>query len=253
MRTREQKKADVQRFFVDKNTLPQTIALLKTRAQPVGIELVIGEIDVLNETFFGALFQYPGKNGNIIDLDAAIGKAQALSIKTVVAADLLALTLLEAPGQYGADVVVGTTQRFGIPLGYGGPHAAYFATKTDYKRNIPGRIIGQTRDLDGKPALRMALQTREQHIKRDRATSNICTAQVLLAVMAGMYAVYHGPRGLKAIAEEIHSKAKRLEQLLGDLGIEQLNDYFFDTLHLKVDSAALKTISRRKRNKFVLP
>ena len=210
VRTREQKKADVQRFFVDKNTLPQTIALLKTRAQPVGIELVIGEIDVLDETYFGALFQYPGKNGDIIDLGAAIEKAQALSIKTVVAADLLALTLLEAPGQYGVDVVVGTTQRFGIPLGYGGPHAAYFATKTDYKRNIPGRIIGQTRDLDGKPALRMALQTREQHIKRDRATSNICTAQVLLAVMAGMYAVYHGPKGLKAIEEEIHSKAKRL-------------------------------------------
>ena len=253
VRTREQKKADVQRFFVDKNTLPQTIALLKTRAQPVGIELVIGELEVLDETFFGALFQYPGKNGNIIDLGAAIGKAQALSVKTVVAADLLALTLLEAPGQYGADVVVGTTQRFGIPLGYGGPHAAYFATKTDYKRNIPGRIIGQTRDLDGKPALRMALQTREQHIKRDRATSNICTAQVLLAVMAGMYAVYHGPKGLKAIAEEIHSKAKRLEQLLGDLGIEQLNDYFFDTLHLKVDSAALKTIAEENEINLFYP
>ena len=176
--------------------------------------MVIGHLNKLDESFFGAIFQYPGKHGNIIDLPKAIEKATSLSIKTVVAADLFALTLLEAPGKYGVDVVVGTTQRFGIPLGYGGPHAAYFATKSEYKRNIPGRIIGQTRDLDGKPALRMALQTREQHIKRDRATSNICTAQVLLAVMAGMYAVYHGPKGLKEIALGIHEKAERLEDHL---------------------------------------
>lgn len=199
VRTREQKKRNSHRFFVASSTLPQTIALLNTRATPIGVEIVVGDIEQyeLDETYFGALFQYPGKNGNIIDLAAHAKKAQALEIKTVVAADLFALTLLEAPAKYDVDAVVGTTQRFGIPLGYGGPHAAYFATKEAYKRNIPGRIIGQTRDMEGKPALRMALQTREQHIKRDRATSNICTAQVLLAVMAGMYAVYHGPEGLK--------------------------------------------------------
>ena len=253
VRTRDQKKNNVQRFFVDQNTLPQTIALLQTRAQPIGIELVIGAIDALDDSFFGALFQYPGKNGTIIDLAAAMETAKTLAIKTVVAADLLALTLLEAPGNYGADVVVGTTQRFGIPLGYGGPHAAYFATKAEYKRNIPGRIIGQTRDLDGNPALRMALQTREQHIKRDRATSNICTAQVLLAVMAGMYAVYHGPKGLKAIADEIHTKAKRLEHCLNQLGIKQLNEYYFDTLHVEVDSAALKEIALRSEINLFYP
>ena len=253
VRTRDQKKNNVQRFFVDQNTLPQTIALLQTRAQPIGIELVIGAIDALDDSFFGALFQYPGKNGTIIDLAAAMETAKTLAIKTVVAADLLALTLLEAPGNYGADVVVGTTQRFGIPLGYGGPHAAYFATKEEYKRNIPGRIIGQTRDLDGNPALRMALQTREQHIKRDRATSNICTAQVLLAVMAGMYAVYHGPKGLKAIANEIHTKAKRLEHCLNQLGIKQLNEYYFDTLHVEVDSAALKEIALKSEINLFYP
>ena len=253
VRTRDQKKNNVQRFFVDQNTLPQTIALLQTRAHPIGIELVIGAIDALDDSFFGALFQYPGKNGTIIDLAAAMETAKTLAIKTVVAADLLALTLLEAPGNYGADVVVGTTQRFGIPLGYGGPHAAYFATKAEYKRNIPGRIIGQTRDLDGNPALRMALQTREQHIKRDRATSNICTAQVLLAVMAGMYAVYHGPKGLKAIANEIHTKAKRLEHCLNQLGIKQLNEYYFDTLHVEVDSAALKEIALRSEINLFYP
>ena len=253
VRTRDQKKNNVQRFFVDQNTLPQTISLLQTRAQPIGIELVIGAIDALDDSFFGALFQYPGKNGTIIDLATAIETAKTLAIKTVVAADLLALTLLEAPGNYGADVVVGTTQRFGIPLGYGGPHAAYFATKAEYKRNIPGRIIGQTRDLDGNPALRMALQTREQHIKRDRATSNICTAQVLLAVMAGMYAVYHGPKGLKAIANEIHTKAKRLEHCLNQLGIKQLNEYYFDTLHVEVDSAALKEIALRSEINLFYP
>ena len=253
VRTRDQKKNNVQRFFVDQNTLPQTISLLQTRAQPIGIELVIGAIDALDDSFFGALFQYPGKNGTIIDLAAAMETAKTLAIKTVVAADLLALTLLEAPGNYGADVVVGTTQRFGIPLGYGGPHAAYFATKAEYKRNIPGRIIGQTRDLDGNPALRMALQTREQHIKRDRATSNICTAQVLLAVMAGMYAAYHGPKGLKAIADEIHTKAKRLEHCLNQLGIKQLNEYYFDTLHVEVDSAALKEIALRSEINLFYP
>ena len=245
VRSREQKKRESHRFFVTSSTLPQTIALLNTRANPIGVEIVVGDIEQyeLDETFFGALFQYPGKHGNILDLATHIEKAKALEIKTVVAADLFALTLLEAPGKYGVDAVVGTTQRFGIPLGYGGPHAAYFATKEAYKRNIPGRIIGQTRDMEGKPALRMALQTREQHIKRDRATSNICTAQVLLAVMAGMYAVYHGPKGLKNIALEIHDKAKRLETALNSLGIEQSNIHYFDTLQIKADAVKLREIA----------
>ncbi len=245
VRSREQKKRNSHRFFVASSTLPQTIALLNTRANPIGVEIVVGDIEQyeLDETYFGALFQYPGKHGNIIDLAAHVKKAQTLEIKTVVAADLFALTLLEAPGKYGVDAVVGTTQRFGIPLGYGGPHAAYFATKEAYKRNIPGRIIGQTRDMEGKPALRMALQTREQHIKRDRATSNICTAQVLLAVMAGMYAVYHGPEGLKSIALTIHEKAKKLEVALDSIGIEQSNTHYFDTLQIKVDAIKLQKIA----------
>ena len=245
VRSREQKKRNSHRFFVASSTLPQTIALLNTRANPIGVEIVVGDIEQyeLDESYFGALFQYPGKHGDIIDLATHVEKAKALDIKTVIAADLFALTLLEAPGKYGVDAVVGTTQRFGIPLGYGGPHAAYFATKEAYKRNIPGRIIGQTRDMEGKPALRMALQTREQHIKRDRATSNICTAQVLLAVMAGMYAVYHGTEGLKNIALEIHEKAKRLEAALDSLGIEQINAHYFDTLQITVDAAKLKKIA----------
>ena len=245
VRTREQKKNNANQFFVAENTLPQTLALLRTRATPVGIEIILGNENDFTPSpeYFGAFFQYPGKNGAIIDLPSLVERANSQEIKTVVAADLLSLTLLEAPGKYGVDVVVGTTQRFGIPLGYGGPHAAYFATKQAYKRNIPGRIIGQTRDMDGKPALRMALQTREQHIKRDRATSNICTAQVLLAVMAGMYAAYHGPEGLKGIAEEIHNKTKRLESILNGLGIQQNNNAFFDTLHVNVEAKKLQSIA----------
>ena len=197
VRNREQKKNKVIKFFVDSNVLPQTLALLETRSEPLGIELVVGnpnEFDY-SANFFGALLQYPGKHGQITDFEGFTKKAIASDIKVAVAADILSLVKLQAPGDWGVDVVVGTTQRFGIPLGYGGPHAAYFATKESYKRHIPGRIIGVTKDLDGNFGLRMALQTREQHIKRDRATSNICTAQVLLAVMAGMYAVYHGPEG----------------------------------------------------------
>ena len=168
----------------------------------MGIELVIGNHEEFEfgSDFYGALLQYPGKYGQVYDYANFVSKAKENEIKVAVAADILSLVLLTPPGEFGVDVVVGTTQRFGIPLGYGGPHAAFFATKEEYKRNIPGRIIGVTKDTDGKPALRMALQTREQHIKRDKATSNICTAQVLLAVMAGMYAVYHGPKGLKYIA-----------------------------------------------------
>ena len=253
IRSRDQKKNNSSKLFVSDQVLPQTLAVLKTRATPLEIELVVGsEKDFdYDESFFGALFQYPGKFGEIIDLQSAVDKAKILGIKTIVAADLLSLTLLEAPGQYGVDIVVGTTQRFGIPLGYGGPHAAFFATKVEYKRYIPGRIIGQTIDQDGNPALRMALQTREQHIKRDRATSNICTAQVLLAVMAGMYCVYHGPKGLKKIAKKIHLNTAKLEKKLIALGLTQLNTYFFDTLRVKVDANKIKAVAEKKEINFL--
>ena len=253
IRSRDQKKNNSSKLFVSDQVLPQTLAVLKTRATPLEIELVVGsEKDFdYDESFFGALFQYPGKFGKIINLQSAVDKAIILGIKTIVAADLLSLTLLEAPGQYGVDIVVGTTQRFGIPLGYGGPHAAFFATKVEYKRYIPGRIIGQTIDQDGNPALRMALQTREQHIKRDRATSNICTAQVLLAVMAGMYCVYHGPKGLKKIAKKIHLNTAKLEKKLIALGLTQLNTYFFDTLRVKVDANKIKAVAEKKEINFL--
>ena len=252
VRSREQKESKADKLFVSEDILPQSLAVLKTRALPLGIELLVGEVEKVDfdASFFGAFFQYPGKDGAISDLRARVIKAKAFGLKTIVAADLLSLTLLEAPGNYDVDVVVGTTQRFGIPLGYGGPHAAYFATKADYKRNIPGRIIGQTRDQDENPALRMALQTREQHIKRDRATSNICTAQVLLAVMAGMYAVYHGPKGLKRIAKRIHLNAAKLEKKLSDLGLYQLNDYYFDTLRIKINAAAVKAEAEKNKINF---
>ena len=252
VRSTEQKKSGANKLFVSQDILPQSLAVLKTRATPLGIELVLGNIETINfdSSFFAAFFQYPGKHGNIINLPNGVGKAKAIDLKTIVAADLLSLTLLEAPGTYGVDVVVGTTQRFGIPLGYGGPHAAYFATKADYKRNIPGRIIGQTKDMDDNPALRMALQTREQHIKRDRATSNICTAQVLLAVMAGMYAVYHGPKGLRKIAKRIHLNTAKLEKKLVDLGLVQINEYYFDTLRIKINAEAVKTAAEKNEINF---
>ena len=254
-RTRDQKKNEAHSFFVDENILPQTLSLLKTRSTPLGIELIVGnpENEVFSKGFFGAIFQYPGKHGEIPNIKKCLKKVQELGIFTVVAADIMSLVLLESPGQYGADVVVGTTQRFGIPLGYGGPHAAFFATKEHYKRNIPGRIIGQTRDLNEKTALRMALQTREQHIKRDRATSNICTAQVLLAVMAGMYAIYHGPKGLQFIAKKIHQKTSSLDEKLTDLGLTQKNKFFFDTLSIEADSIAIKKIAEKKEINFYYP
>lgn len=254
-RSRTQKQNKALQFFVDEALLPQTHSLLETRSKPLGIELVVGnaESHEFSPAYFGAIFQYPGKNGAIPDLKKWIAKAQAFELATVVAADLMSLVLLESPGTYGADVVVGTTQRFGIPLGYGGPHAAFFATKSSYKRNIPGRIIGQTKDLDENPALRMALQTREQHIKRDRATSNICTAQVLLAVMAGMYAVYHGPKGLKHIAQGIHNKAKQLNARLSQLGVSQKNEFFFDTLQLQGDAQEIKKRAEAAQMNFYYP
>ncbi len=237
VRERAQKKNGANKFFVSEEILPQTLSLLETRSSPIGIELVIGNHESFDfsEGFFGAMLQYPGKSGKVHDYKSFVATANDAGIKVAVAADILSLVLLEAPGNFGVDVVVGTTQRFGIPLGYGGPHAAYFATKEAYKRNIPGRIIGVTKDTDGNRAMRMALQTREQHIKRDRATSNICTAQVLLAVMAGMYAVYHGPEGLKYIANKVHNTATTLADALEKLGYYQANDTYFDTISIKTD------------------
>ncbi len=255
VRAKAKKKAKANKFFVSQEVLPQTLSLLETRSKPLGIELVVGdhrEFD-FDSAYFGALLQYPGKSGEIFDYQEFIEKCKALEIKTAVAADILSLVKLKAPGDYGVDAVVGTTQRFGIPLGYGGPHAAYFATKEEYKRNIPGRIIGVSKDKNGEVALRMALQTREQHIKRDRATSNICTAQVLLAVMAGMYAVYHGPNGLKHIANQVHYKATTLAQALSDLGYQQLNKTYFDTLRVKANAKQVQEIAEASEINFYYP
>src|SRR5690606_23682356 len=232
LRSRQQKKDGAHKFLVSPEVLPQTLALLRTRAIPLGIELHIADCEdfEFSPEFYGALLQYPGKHGQLYDYASFVEKAKAHEVKVAVAADIMSLVVLTPPGQWGVDVVVGTTQRFGIPLGYGGPHAAFFATKDEYKRNIPGRIIGVSKDTDGNFALRMALQTREQHIKRDKATSNICTAQVLLAVMAAMYAVYHGPEGLKYIARKIHRQTLALARALEALGLKQTNTGFFDTL-----------------------
>ncbi|MAT89738.1 MAG: glycine dehydrogenase (aminomethyl-transferring) [Flavobacteriaceae bacterium] len=255
VRTREQKKEEVVKFFVSEEVLPQTKSLLTTRALPQGIELVFGSHENFDFTtdFFGALLQYPGVSGNVYDYREFVKKAEAAEIKVAVAADILSLVLLEAPGNFGVDVVVGTTQRFGIPLGYGGPHAAYFATKEAYKRNIPGRIIGVTKDADDNRALRMALQTREQHIKRDKATSNICTAQVLLAVMAGMYAVYHGPKGLTHIATKVNRSALTLEKAITALGFEQHNKTYFDTLRFTADVSLVKPLAKAHFFNFYYP
>lgn len=255
VRDRDQKKNDVNKFFVSDAILPQTLSLLQTRATPIGIELVIGgeaSFDFSSE-FFAAMLQYPGKDGQISDIKTFIEKANAAQIKVAVAADILSLVKLEAPGKFGADVVVGTTQRFGIPMGYGGPHAAFFATKDEYKRDLPGRIIGVTKDMNGNRALRMALQTREQHIKRDKATSNICTAQVLLAVMAGMYAVYHGPKGLQFIADKVHNTAVSVASKLKELGFKQLNTSFFDTIKIEADAQKVKAIAEVKEVNFFYP
>ena len=254
-RSKEQKTNQAINFLVDENILPQTLSLLKTRANPLGIKIILKDPETFkfNKSFFGAIFQYPGKKGQIPNLKKWIQKAKKNDVSTVVAADIMSLVLLESPGKFGAEVVVGTTQRFGIPLGYGGPHAAFFATSAKYKRNIPGRIIGQTVDLEGKPALRMALQTREQHIKRDRATSNICTAQVLLAVMASMYAVYHGPKGLKNIAEKIHQKANKLNENIKALGFKQINSNFFDTLQFCENASEIKKIAEEREINFYYP
>ncbi len=255
VRSRDQKKNDVNKFFVSEEVLPQTISLIETRAIPLGINLVVGNHEYFDfsEEFFGALLQYPGKTGQVYNYASFLSKCQKAEIKIAIAADVLSLVKLQAPGEFGADVVVGTTQRFGIPLGYGGPHAAYFATKEEYKRNIPGRIIGVTKDIDGNRALRMALQTREQHIKRDKATSNICTAQVLLAVMAGMYAVYHGPDGLKYIADTVHYSTTNLADALEKLGYTQNNSSYFDTLRINADADVVKAIAEKNEINFYYP
>ncbi len=255
VRERTQKKAGVSKFFVSNAILPQTLSLLQTRATPIGIELVVGDeanFD-FSDVFFGAILQYPGKDGQITDIKSFISKANNNNIKVAVAADILSLVKLEAPGKFGASVVVGTTQRFGIPMGYGGPHAAYFATKEAYKRDIPGRIIGVTKDKNGNRALRMALQTREQHIKRDKATSNICTAQVLLAVMAGMYSVYHGPKGLQFIANKVHNSASTLANTLTKMGVTQLNSEFFDTIQFSANASKVKAIAEHHEVNFYYP
>jgi glycine cleavage system P protein (glycine dehydrogenase) len=230
-------KKDARKFFVDVNTFPQTIDVLKTRAQPLGIQLVFGQpaqLDVADTGLFGIYLQNPDNNGAIRDHTHFIARAHKHNAYVAVGADLMSLALLTTPGEMGADVAVGSSQRFGVPMGYGGPHAAFIAAKQDFKRQMPGRIIGASIDAEGKPGYRMALQTREQHIRREKATSNICTAQVLLSVMAGMYAVYHGPTGIRKIAGRIHGLSRLLEAGLQKLGFKQKNDYYFDTLKVQV-------------------
>jgi glycine dehydrogenase len=240
------------KFFVDEAIFPQTKDLLITRATPIGIEIVTGDYKsaLLDDTYFGAIVQYPNNNGSIEDYRGFIANVHAVNGYVVMATDLLALTLLTSPGELGADVAVGNAQRFGVPLGYGGPHAAFFATKEVFKRGIPGRIMGVSIDAQGNRALRMALQTREQHIKREKATSNICTAQALLANMAAMYAVYHGPDGLKKIATRVATLTQVLKESLQLLGFENVNNAFFDTLKIKIDSKSMKAIAEKNEINF---
>jgi glycine dehydrogenase len=231
---------DRKSFFVADNCHPETIEVVRTRAKPLGIEIKIDNHArfKFDNTVFGALVQYPATDGAIYDYTEFVKQAHAAGALVVVAADILALTLLKPPGEFGADVAVGNTQRFGVPLGFGGPHAAYFATRDQYKRHMPGRLVGVSHDAEGRPAYRLALQTREQHIRRDKATSNICTAQVLLAVIASMYAVYHGPRGLPAIAGRVHRLTSQLADGLRSLGLKITHQDFFDTIRVEVESTA---------------
>ncbi len=232
-------------FLVDENVFDQTIDVLHTRAVPHGIEVVVGDWkswDLNHEKVFGVLLQYPGKDGLVEDFSALVQKANEAGVYVTVAADILSLAVLTPPGEWGADCVVGNTQRFGVPMGYGGPHAAYFATKENFKRVIPGRIIGVSVDAQGKPAYRMALQTREQHIRREKATSNICTAQALLAIMAGMYAAWHGPKGIRAIADRVHGYTQILHKNLKALGYNVKHDQFFDTLCIEVEDKVIDVL-----------
>ncbi len=236
----ETKNANATKFFVSELCFPQTIDILKTRTEPIGVELIIGNHETIqfDNTFFGALLQYPAGNGEIIDYSEFMAKAIESNVMVAVAADLLSLTLLTPPGEWGADVVLGSSQRFGVPMGYGGPHAGFFATKDAYKRQMPGRIIGVSVDSQGNSALRMALQTREQHIRREKATSNICTAQVLLSIMASMYGVYHGPKGLKGIAGRVHGLTQTLADAVNANGATVVNSTYFDTLTIAVENAS---------------
>lgn len=255
-RAKELVTAGCNKFLVDENTFPQTVEVIRTRAAALEIEVMVDNLSSSSsfDKVFGVFIQYPAGTGKLVDHAGMVKHLHTLNIPVVVAADLLSLSLLKPPGEWGADVVVGSTQRFGIPINYGGPHAAYFAAKEAYKRFMPGRIIGVTMDCEKRPALRMALQTREQHIKRERATSNICTAQALLASMAGMYSVYHGPEGLRAIALRIHNLAALLRKLLVSMGCTEKNEHFFDTLHIalpeKVTAVRLCEIALRNKTNF---
>jgi glycine dehydrogenase len=243
------KKKDAKTFFVSDTCHPQTIAVIRTRAVPLGIDVVVGDRQTYDfaASTFGVLLQYPASDGTVYDYREFVEKAHANNALVIVAADLLSLTLLTPPGEFGADIAVGNTQRFGVPYGYGGPHAAYFATKDAFKRQIPGRIVGVSHDAQGNNALRLALQTREQHIRRDKATSNICTAQVLLAVMASMYAVYHGPAGLKQIALKTHQLTSLLAKGLGRLGFAVKTERFFDTIQVDLGALALSELEGRSQ------
>src|SRR6476661_5079554 len=235
------------RFFVADNCHPQTIAVVRTRAKPLGIEIVTGDFFdfEFDDTVFGGLVQYPATDGVIYDYEKFAEAAHEVGALLVIAADILALTLLKPPGEFGADVAVGSTQRFGVPLGFGGPHAAYIATRDQFKRHLPGRLVGVSHDAEGRPAYRLALQTREQHIRRDKATSNICTAQVLLAVIAAMYAVYHGPKGLRAIAQRVHNFTAKLAEGLRQLGFRIAYDDFFDTIRVELGQASSSNLIER--------
>jgi glycine dehydrogenase len=237
-------------FFVADSVFPQTIEVLRSRAEPLGIELAVRSVSQFTpeDRFFGALLQYPCEDGRIEDYRALAAELKAKDIRVAVAADLLALTLLTPPGEWGADVAIGSAQRFGVPMGFGGPHAAYFATRDEFKRSMPGRLVGVSQDAQGRPALRLALQTREQHIRREKATSNICTAQALLAIMASMYAVYHGPQGLRRIAGRIHRLALTLEAALVQLGFEQANRNYFDTLRVRVGRDVMPALRSEAEN-----
>ena len=252
--SRKAGKKAANKFFVDENVFPQTLGVLNTRSKPLGIELVIGKLDAFDvdtNDVFGVYVQNPDNNGAVHDYTDFIERAHAKEVGVVVGVDLLSLALIKSPGEMGADVVVGSSQRFGVPLGFGGPHAAFFATREEFKRQIPGRIIGISVDAAGNPGYRMALQTREQHIRREKATSNICTAQVLLSVIAGMYAVYHGPEGIRKIAGRVHALATDAASRLTGLGVKQLNEFFFDTLRITgVNAESIKREAEKREVNF---
>ena len=240
-------KSKSQRFFIDQNCFPQTISVVTARAKPIDIEVTVGDPKQLNdlkeETYFGALLQYPGNDGAVNDFSQEIVSMHGQNGLVIMATDLLALTLLKSPGEMGADIAIGSSQRFGVPLGFGGPHAAFMATKEKYKRSLPGRLVGASIDEGGRTAYRLALQTREQHIRREKATSNICTAQALLAIMAGFYAAYHGPAGLKQIAQSVRSKATALAKGINELGYDLRSSSFFDTVTIHTESETQEIFS----------